>query len=589
MTINDPTTTGGQTTFTFNVLRDFSVEVPYDSLRDPYFFKLSLSDDTDDVFWIQARFSEPFFGGRARMGTTVIVWKKSTNTILYRRDFCTASTTNCTSENKGSIIDKTGRILSALNQSYPNANQVIVDDPQIIDLQNGNSSTTIPNTAPYYQPGHQDLGRGKTVGGSGIWENKIRKWDLIDYPHIGIELLSFRDYSQDTHYSMLAQDDGWVLVSPYVGEPQYNTTEQIKDEVIQVKTDGSGKVRRLLHHYSKAYSVNGDNCAVPNYPAAFQHTCYYATPRATISRDGQYVAFTSNWGNRNGRVDVFIAKIPVAPQNPFSDFEGDDKTDLTVWRPSDGVWYSKLSSNGSLSTRVLGQSGDIPVASDYDGDGKTDAAVWRPSNGTWYITKSSNGSTQTTTFGLANDKPIPGDYDGDGKSDIAVWRPSNGTWYITKSSDNGTWTIQWGLNGDIPVHGNFDGDNKDDLAVFRPATGVWHISRSFDNAYRAYTFGSNGDLPVANDYDGDGKTDVAVWRPSTGVWYFILSTKGFLAIQFGLSTDKPVPFDHDGDTLTDMVVYRNGVWYILNSRTFVSTADYWGLSSDIPISESVIY
>ncbi len=267
-----------------------------------------------------------------------------------------------------------------------------------------------------------------------------------------------------------------------------------------------------------------------------------------------------------------------------ADFDGDGKTDLSVFRPSEGNWYLNRSTAGFTAVG-WGLSTDQLAPGDFDGDNKTDLAVFRPSTGAWWILRSSDGGVTSTSFGISGDLPVVGDYDGDNKADIAVFRPSNNTWYILKSTGGATITV-FGASGDLAVPGDYDGDAKTDVAIYR--SGQWWIMKSTGGTTVTTFGGVAGDRAVPADYDGDNKDDIAIYRPSNGTWYILRSSNGGVDyVPFGLAGDVPVPGDYDGDGKDDQAVYRNGNWFLNRSTSGFLVASF-GLGTDIAVPAEYI-
>jgi uncharacterized delta-60 repeat protein len=341
-------------------------------------------------------------------------------------------------------------------------------------------------------------------------------------------------------------------------------------------------VARLLENGGLDYSFNAPQFRIDN---TLDQSSLFSLNQAA---DGNLIA--AGYFDRIGNSFASGVARLQASNPPLFDFDGDGKTDPSVFRPANGSWYV-LGSTAGFSATQFGASGDKIVPGDYDGDGKTDVAVFRPANGYWYLLRSSNSSFSSQPFGQAEDIPAAADYDGDGKTDICVYRPSNNHFYLLYSSDGSFHFQQWGASGDIPVQGDYDGDGKTDLAIFRPSIGTFYILRSSDGGVIGQQFGASGDRPVGADFDGDGKTDIAVYRPSTGAWYYLQSRDNdFRGIAWGASGDLPSAGDYDADGKWDVAVFRpsTGTFYILQSTTNALRADQFGASGDVPVPSAYV-
>ena len=243
--------------------------------------------------------------------------------------------------------------------------------------------------------------------------------------------------------------------------------------------------------------------------------------------------------------------------NNTADFDGDGRGDPLILK-LDGVgiasWSILRTSNNTVQTIIHGNFSagvlDTLAISDYDGDGRQDIAVYRRSTGVWYIIDSSTGTSRAEFFGAVNDFPSVGDYDGDGKADLCVVRVESGmrVWYIRNSSNAAVRRVEWGTSATdgvfffAPV--DVDGDGKQDIMVNRTVSGqrVFFILRSSDNAGQAVTWGlAPTSAALFGDYDGDGKTDFVSRLVTGGVmtWNILQSSNGaHRTVEWGTTGDQ---------------------------------------------------
>ncbi len=277
----------------------------------------------------------------------------------------------------------------------------------------------------------------------------------------------------------------------------------------------------------------------------------------------------------------------------YNDFDGDGRTDLTVYRNSNNTFYARSSLVGTLFEKQIGQPGDsVSLTADFDGDGNSNFSTARyNAEIIWRIFKSSTNTIEETRWGSSTlgDFFAAADYDGDGAFDIAVFRA--GTWYIIESSTGNVRYEYFGQSGDVPAPNDFDKDGKADLAVARSESGqrVWYVRRSSDNTFYSIQWGLSSDAFFTGraDWDGDGAADISVIRNESGqrVFYILRSSDLQLQIiRWGLSSDVVKLGDYDGDGRTDAAVTRaiNGqrVFFILQSLNGAPRYETFGLQGD---------
>ena len=335
-----------------------------------------------------------------------------------------------------------------------------------------------------------------------------------------------------------------------------------------------------------------------NFPASFPFESTFQganpeihTPDDTLENSGGDATHAEKFSKIAIAFIGELAKGSIASQggNVKYDFDGDQKSDISVYRRDQGEWWYLRSSDNDDRAFAFGNSTDIATPADFTGDGIADIAFWRPSNGEWFVLRSDNTGFYSFPFGATDDIPAPGDFDGDGTADAAVFRPSAGNFFILRSSDGNTDFVPFGASDDKPLIGDYDGDGSDDVAIYRPSVAQFWMLRSTAGLI-AYQFGTPGDKAFTADFSGDGTADIGVFRDATAEWLILRSEDaGFFGFPFGTTGDIPAPADYDGDGTADATVFRpsDTTWYSLQSTNGAVFTPF-GAASDEPVANSFV-
>jgi uncharacterized protein (TIGR03437 family) len=283
---------GGMKLYTYNVVtKQYTLVKDLGSLGGPkdFLHQMSMSSNGDVFAWSHMR------EGAGGDPVYYIVWRKSTDKVLYH----TATPNNMVNEVR---LDKSGNFLAVpYNNVQPDGRKFAMLNVTtgVIDYGYWNSTDS--------PTGHGDMGTGFNAGWD-HWSCGINRHSLDNIHSTQVlfrflDLNGVADWTNDFHATLLADDESWLTVGAYDYAPSnLPETGIFEDEIFQVKLDGSGEFRRLLHTRSAV-----DEQTIT--------TSYWAAPKPTISKDGRFIAYTSNW-EKSGRYDLFIARIDPPNSTP---------------------------------------------------------------------------------------------------------------------------------------------------------------------------------------------------------------------------------------------------------------------------------
>ncbi len=103
-----------------------------------------------------------------------------------------------------------------------------------------------------------------------------------------------------------------------------------------------------------------------------------------------------------------MADDVIAP----GDYDGDGNTDIAVVRAgADGILVWDFEPSGTPGTTIVRNfwgvaATDIITQGDYDGDGKTEFSVWRPGSPGTFFQKSLTGQVDIKSWGQTGDLPV---------------------------------------------------------------------------------------------------------------------------------------------------------------------------------------